>query len=69
MATTWAEQDFEDREDRQGQWLAARPVCDMCQEPIQEDSYFEPEPGDCLCEDCFRMYARDNFMKLVPEKE
>lgn len=69
LEKTWAEQDLQKHEQEQERWLSTRPVCDMCQEPIQEDFYFEPEPGDCLCEDCFRMYARDNLMRLIPETE
>lgn len=69
MTDTWAEQDFERHEQEQEKWLSSRPVCDLCGEPIQDDIYFEPEPGDILCEDCFRQYARDNYMKIIPESE
>lgn len=69
ISNTWAEQDLELHERQAEEWLMSRPECDWCQEPIQEEYYFETEDGECLCEDCFRQYARDNFMKLIPEKE
>ena len=54
LNTTWAEQDLQKHEREQESWLASRPVCDLCQEPIQDDVYFEPEPNVCLCGGCFR---------------
>ena len=62
---TWAEQDLEKREREQEKWLASRPVCDLCQEPIQDDVYFEPEPNVCLCGGCFRQYVYDNFLRDI----
>ena len=69
MTTTWAEQDFEEREAKQERWLASRPVCDLCGEPIQEDVYYEPEPGTCYCPDCFGDYIHDNFLRDIPDEE
>lgn len=69
LEKTWAEQDFQKHEQEQERWLASRPVCDMCQEPIQDDIYFEPEPGTCYCDECFALYVRDNFIRDIPETE
>ena len=65
MADTWTIQDFERHEREKEEWLRSRPICDQCGEPIQEDFYMEPEPGAILCEDCFRQYARDNFLREI----
>ena len=65
LTSTWAEQDLARREREQEEWLRSRPVCEMCEEPIQEDHYFAPESGMCLCEDCFRQYVYDNFIKDI----
>lgn len=65
LSTTWAEQDLERHEREQEEWLLSRPVCVYCDEPIQEDIYFEPEPGQIYCEECFREYVRDNFLHEI----
>lgn len=65
LEKTWAEQDFQKHEQKQERWLASRPVCDMRQEPIQDDVYFEPEPGEILCQECFEQYVRDNFLHEI----
>lgn len=69
LSSTWAEQDYMKHEQEQERWLSARPVCDMCQEPIQEDYCFEPECNVCLCEDCFHMYAQKHFKRIIPDNE
>ena len=47
-------------------WLRSRPVCEMCDEPIQDDHYFECE--DCVfCPDCWDDYVRSNFLKFIDE--
>lgn len=65
LEKTWAEQDLQKHEEQAEKWLASRPVCDLCQEPIQDDVYFEPEPGECLCGECFRQYVYDNFVREI----
>lgn len=44
-----------DRE--QEQRLAKRPVCDYCQEPIQDDFYYEIN-GENICEHCLDQFFR-----------
>ena len=63
------DRDLERHERQQEEWLKSRPVCDMCGEPIQDDIYFEPEPGTCYCDECFALYVRDNFIRDIPEPE
>ena len=65
LEKTWAEQDYLKHEQEQERWLSARPVCDFCAEPIQEDVYYEPEPGTCYCSECFGEYIRDNFLRDI----
>lgn len=65
LETTWAEQDLMEHEQEQERWLAGRPICDACMEPIQDDFYFEPEPGDCFCQECFEEYARSNYLRVI----
>lgn len=65
LTTTWAEQDLERREREQEEWLRSRPVCEFCGDPIQEEVYYEPEPGMKYCPDCFSEYVRDNFLHEI----
>lgn len=65
LNTTWAEQDLELHEREQEEWLRSRPVCVYCDEPIQEEVYFEPEPGMIYCSECFGDYVRDNIMHYI----
>lgn len=62
---TWAEQDLMKREREQEAWLRSRPECACCCEPIQDDVYFEPEPGEIMCQECFEQYVRDNFLHEI----
>lgn len=69
LTSTWAEQDLRKHEQEQDRWLASRPVCDLCGEPIQDEVYYEPEPGACYCAECFGDYVHDNIMRYIPETE
>ena len=69
LNTTWAEQDLARHEREQEEWLKSRPVCDLCGEPIQDDVFYEPEPGMVYCYDCFNDYVHDNIMKFIPESD
>ena len=44
---------FEIKEAQDAAWLASRPVCDICGEPIQEDGYYEIN-GERWCEGCVK---------------
>lgn len=69
MADTWMIQDHDQHEREKEEWLQSRPVCDLCDEPIQDDVYYEPEPGTCYCAECFGDYVRDNILRYIPEEE
>lgn len=43
--------DFAAWEAEQESWLAKRPVCADCDEPIQDDHYFDIN-GEAICPDC-----------------
>jgi len=43
--------DFERHERQQQKWLERLPVCDICDEPIQDDHYYLIN-GDNICPDC-----------------
>lgn len=47
---------------QQQQKLAERPVCDYCDNPIQDDLYFEIN-GDKICKHCMETY----FTRRVEE--
>lgn len=54
--------DFNRHCDEQEEWLESRPMCEYCEEPIQDDYYYEIG-GECICEHClngyFRKYVED----------
>ena len=60
--------DWEAWEYEKYKWLSRRPVCDDCCEPIQDEFYYEPEPGLRLCERCFEQYVKDNFRQEIKEE-
>lgn len=43
---------YRSHEAEQERWLASRPVCDRCGEPIQDEYMWEVEDGYCVCEEC-----------------
>ena len=49
--------DFERHEHRQQKWLDSRPVCDICDEPIQDDHYYLIN-SDNICPNCMETYFR-----------
>lgn len=48
--------DFLEHDREAAEWLASRPVCVFCGEPIQDDFYYDFGDGS-LCEDC-----KDNYV-------
>lgn len=59
---------FLDREDKHEKWLATRPICDMCGEPVQDDHYYTDGCIDVCCPDCWGQYVKDNFLKDIREE-
>lgn len=50
---------WEERERQQEAWLAERPVCADCDEPIQDDHCFEIN-GEYICPRCMEdLHRRD----------
>lgn len=49
--------DFNRHEHRKQKWLDSRPVCDHCEDPIQDDHYYLIN-GDNICPDCMETYFR-----------
>lgn len=61
MADTYTIEAWEHHEREKERWLQSRPECYSCGDRIQDEAYYEPEPGMILCEDCFRQYVFDNI--------
>lgn len=49
--------DFDRHDAQQQKWLDSLPKCAYCNEPIQDDCYFEIN-GECVCEDCLNEHHR-----------
>lgn len=52
--------DFHRHDAMQSAELSRCPICDCCDEPIQEDYYFETEEG-MFCEECFEEKVVEAF--------
>jgi hypothetical protein len=52
--------DFERHDAEQQAELDKLPICEYCEDPIQDDYYFVIG-NECICEDCLN----DNFRKDV----
>lgn len=52
--------DFYKHDAEQSDWLTSRPKCCDCEEPVQDDFYFEVG-GEVYCEDCLNA----NFRRVV----
>ena len=50
------------REREQEKWLEARPVCDVCEEHIQEDELYNFE-GVIVCCQCYLDYVDKTYKK------
>lgn len=48
---------WERHEAEQERWLAKLPVCDICDEPIQDDHYYLIN-GDNICPNCMETHFR-----------
>lgn len=46
---------FNRRDAEEARWLRSRPVCDICGEPIQDESYHDLN-GKKVCSDCLDSY-------------
>ena len=51
---------WERHERKQEKWLGSRPLCSCCNEPIQEDYYYEINE-EKICAECLRI----NFMRII----
>ncbi len=49
--------DFEHHDREQAKRLAELPVCDICDDPIQDDFYYEIN-GENICEHCLDQFFR-----------
>ena len=54
--------DFDRWDDEQEEKLEKLPICSYCDQPIQDDFYFEIN-GECICEQCLI----DNHRKRVED--
>ena len=52
--------DFNSLDRAQSKKLAERPICDICDHPIQDDHYYEIN-GDNICPDCLENYFREEI--------
>lgn len=51
------------------QWLDTRPVCKICEKPVQEDHYFTDGCIEVCCPGCWGQYCLDNFLVDIKEEE
>ena len=51
---------WEAHEREEERWLARRPVCEYCEEHIQDDHYFDIN-GEVVCPDCLESYFRKDI--------
>lgn len=51
---------WERHERKQEKWLEIRPLCSCCNEPIQEDYYYEINEEKICAE-----FLRINFMRVI----
>lgn len=53
-----------DREYKEEKKLSMRPVCEVCEKPIQDSEYYETDSYDTVCENClwelFHKWRKDN---------
>jgi hypothetical protein len=54
--------DFHRQDAEQQRWLERLPVCCECDNPIQDEEYFEIN-DECICPGCMR----ENHRKLVAD--
>lgn len=50
---------WERREAEQERWLASRPICSCCGEPIQEEPVYHPVTGEEMCPECLEEYEEN----------
>lgn len=55
---------WENHEQKAEAWLARRPVCCYCGEPIQDEFCYEIN-GEYYCEDCLDMHFRKAVDDIV----
>ena len=48
----------------QDAWLAKRPICEECKEPIQDEYLFDFD-GEYVCEECLPDYMNEHYRKSV----
>lgn len=52
---------FREHEAKEAAWLAKRPVCALCGEPIQDEYAWELEDdGELYCEECRNQWLDDH---------
>lgn len=51
--------DFNRLEREQQKWLETLPVCDVCDEPIQDEHYFQKD-GENICLHCLEHFMKRN---------
>ena len=57
---------FEMHDAEQEAWLRTLPVCEYCDEPIQDEYLYEID-GEYVCEECLREYMNEHYRKSVEE--
>ena len=61
--STWMVVSGEEKMADDARWLAKRPVCSRCGEPIQDEQLIEID-GELICLDCIRGMTKltDNYI-------
>lgn len=51
--------DFHRHDREQQKWLDSLPVCDICDDPIQDEKYFHKD-GENICLACLEQFMKHN---------
>ena len=53
------ESDFNSVDRGYTKWLEGLPVCDICDQPIQDERYFQKD-GENICQQCLEHFMKRN---------
>ena len=60
------------REEDEARYLARLPVCDLCEEPIQDEQFFlHPRTGEKICPICLEQNMKwtENFVRYEDDDD
>lgn len=62
------EKEFDIRDEQQAEWLASRPVCEICGDPIQDEIYYDLN-NKRVCVDCVDSYLEECEVQIDNEED